>query len=142
MLVLVQSKDVVHGPIECLFTADEETTMDGAAKVDRSLLQSEVLINVDSEEEHSVCMGCAGGFEKYLRLPVVRDAALSGEDFVCLRVFLQGLLGGHTGACCGYWRVASSVLMCLCFDGTLPRRCQHRDGSAHVSHAPVPDDCC
>ena len=91
----------VHGPLEAVFTVDEETTMGGAEGIAKApFLQSSVLINVDSEESGSICVGCAGGFEKKLFLPLVRtavDAAGADAGKVALRLHLHSLLGGHTG---------------------------------------------
>jgi dipeptidase D len=89
-------KDFVHGPLEAVFTVDEETTMGGAENIGKELLQSEVMINIDSEEASSICVGCAGGFEKKLTLPVHRTS-LAGSGLVGIKLHLHSLLGGHTG---------------------------------------------
>lgn len=66
--------------LEGLFTAEEETTMAGAENLEPApFLTGNVMINVDSEEPHSVCVGCAGGFEKLVRVPVKRVAATSQQ---------------------------------------------------------------
>jgi len=65
LALLISETSLVHGPLEAVFTSDEETTMAGAEFMDKEpFLQANTLINVDSEEEHSICVGCAGGFEK------------------------------------------------------------------------------
>ncbi|MDR3570663.1 MAG: beta-Ala-His dipeptidase, partial [Candidatus Pacebacteria bacterium] len=86
----------VHGPLEAVFTVDEETTMGGAENIGKPpFLQSSVLINVDSEEAHSICVGCAGGFEKKLNLAVERSPIAAGK--IGFKLHLHSLLGGHTG---------------------------------------------
>lgn len=96
-LALLEDESLVHGPLECLITAEEETTMAGAMNLDPTILQGTVLINVDSEEPGRICMGCAGGLEKQLFLPLNRQAPAAGEEGVIITVSLFGLLGGHTG---------------------------------------------
>ena len=72
--------------------------MSGAEQIDPSLLDSTLLINVDSEEEHSVCIGCAGGSEKQLFLPLNPRLSLALDaSNVLLKVQVFGLLGGHSG---------------------------------------------
>jgi hypothetical protein len=61
MLAVMEATDVVHGPLECLFTIDEETGLTGAAQLDSDLLKGRQLINLDSEEEGVLYVGCAGG---------------------------------------------------------------------------------
>ena len=60
-LALVDHPDVTHPPLELYFTVDEETGLNGAAGLDASMLEGRRLINLDSEEEGSLCVGCAGG---------------------------------------------------------------------------------
>lgn len=94
MLALMGSTSVAHGPLEFLFTIDEETGLTGAAEVDASLLTGRRLINLDSEEENTVTVGCAGGASSTLRLPLQSEPAGSGA---ALAVRLHGLRGGHSG---------------------------------------------
>ena len=60
-LAILESQDLEHGPIECLFTLDEETGLTGAANLKTKWLKADILLNLDSEEEGSVYIGCAGG---------------------------------------------------------------------------------
>lgn len=100
-LMLLENNDFTHGPLECLFTVEEETTMGGAINLaKRPFLEAQALINVDSEEDNSICVGCAGGAEMKLSLPVQREsseviAALPSPSLVTISV--SGLVGGHTG---------------------------------------------
>ncbi|HSJ13717.1 MAG TPA: aminoacyl-histidine dipeptidase [Longimicrobiales bacterium] len=93
MLALLESDDIGHGPLELLFTIDEETGLTGASELDASLLEGRHLINLDSEEEGAVTVGCAGGAGSILSLPLPRSAARGGA----LAVRLRGLHGGHSG---------------------------------------------
>lgn len=95
MLALMGASDVSHGPLELLFTIDEESGLTGAAQLDGSLLRGRQLLNLDTEEEDAVTVGCAGGGDSHLTLPVTRVAAPGGTRAVSLE--LKGLKGGHSG---------------------------------------------
>lgn len=84
-----------HGPLELLFTVDEETGLQGVADLDGSLVTGRLLINLDSEEEGEITIGCAGARGSLVSLPVVREAAPAGA--VARRLSLSGLVGGHSG---------------------------------------------
>ena len=93
MLALMGDTDFAHGPLELLFTIDEETGLTGAAELDASLLRGRQLLNLDSEEDGIVYVGCAGGGDTQLTVPVTSEPA-SGT---ALSVSLRGLKGGHSG---------------------------------------------
>ena len=95
MLAVMEATDLNHGPIEFLFTIDEETGLTGASELDASLLQGRQLINLDSEEEGILYVGCAGGGESRLTLGLSTTPAANGS--VTLAVALKGLKGGHSG---------------------------------------------
>ncbi len=95
MLAVLEAADLVHGPLELLFTIDEETGLTGAAQLDAELLAGRRLINLDSEEEGLVYVGCAGGGDTRITLPLAADAA--GSDDVAVPLGLTGLKGGHSG---------------------------------------------
>lgn len=95
MLALAESKDHVHGPLELLFTIDEETGLTGAADLDGSLLKGLRLLNLDSEEEGELCVGCSGGADSTLTLSLESKAIPSGSVAVQIRIY--GLKGGHSG---------------------------------------------
>lgn len=95
MLALMESDDVAHGPLELLFTIDEESGLTGAGQLDGSMLQGRQLLNLDTEEEDAVTVGCAGGGDSHLSLPVTRIATPQGMKAVAL--VLRGLKGGHSG---------------------------------------------
>jgi len=95
MLALMGAKDVPHGPLELLFTIDEERGLTGAASLDGSLLSATRLINLDSEEEGVLTVGCAGGADSHLTLPLTYTTPPSGHTALAIRLF--GLKGGHSG---------------------------------------------
>ena len=95
MLAVLEADDLVHGPLELLFTIDEETGLTGAAQLDADLLAGRRLLNLDSEEEGCLYVGCAGGGETRIELGVAPEAAGSGDRAVTLA--LTGLKGGHSG---------------------------------------------
>ena len=95
MLAIMEATGLTHGPIEFLFTVDEETGLTGASELDATLLTGQQLINLDSEEEGILYVGCAGGGESRLTLDTPTTTA--DETTVTLAVRLTGLKGGHSG---------------------------------------------
>ncbi len=94
-LAVLGDDGIEHGPLEVLLTIDEEAGMTGAFGLEAGLLKGDILINTDSEEEGEVYMGCAGGVDAELSLPVKRQAVPA--DHVSLQLALTGLKGGHSG---------------------------------------------
>ncbi|MBN1560899.1 aminoacyl-histidine dipeptidase [candidate division KSB1 bacterium] len=86
--------NLVHGPLEGLFTVDEERGLNGARSVSRKWLHGQMMINLDSEEIGVFSVGCAGGRDTNLTLPVKRTSAKGNK---ALLVKLTGLRGGHSG---------------------------------------------
>ncbi|HEX4960314.1 MAG TPA: aminoacyl-histidine dipeptidase [Thermoanaerobaculia bacterium] len=97
ILAVLDSDDLVHGPLELLFTIDEETGLTGALDLDTAGLdlKGRLLLNLDSEEENTVTVGCAGGSTSQLTLPL--ETAPAPQGTVPLDVKLSGLKGGHSG---------------------------------------------
>ncbi|MBW8875295.1 MAG: aminoacyl-histidine dipeptidase [Acidobacteria bacterium] len=97
LLAVLEADDLVHGPLELLFTVDEETGLTGALDLDPATLglRGRLLLNLDSEEEGSVTIGCAGGSTSRLTLPLESAPAPNGT--AALDVRLSGLKGGHSG---------------------------------------------
>ena len=95
MLALLEADDVLHGPLELLFTIDEETGLTGAAELSGDLLGGRRLLNLDGEEEGSLFVGCAGGVNTRVALPVERAAV--PEGWTGLEVTVSGFKGGHSG---------------------------------------------
>jgi len=93
MLAVLESKDIAHGPLELLFTIDEEIGLTGAGNLGADLLSGRRLLNLDTEEEGALYVGCAGGADTELFLPITRDGG-AGE---ALSLKLSGLKGGHSG---------------------------------------------
>ncbi|KGQ63834.1 aminoacyl-histidine dipeptidase [Gallibacterium anatis] len=95
-LAVLDSNDIAHPPLEVLLTASEETGMVGALGLQPNWLQSEVMINTDTEDEGEVYIGCAGGEDVDIRFPVQWQALR--KDEVAVHITLTGLKGGHSGA--------------------------------------------
>ena len=93
-LAVMESEDVAHGPLEFLFTIDEESGLTGASEFPAGLLHSKYFLNLDGEEEGTLCIGCAGGINSVARRKIARRPVLSGEGW---RVRVSGLQGGHSG---------------------------------------------
>ena len=96
-------------PLECLFTVDEETGLTGAFALDGALLQGRTLLNLDTEEWGAICIGCAGGGDSELALPVAREA--SPGDFLSFQLSVEGLMGGHSGVNIHEYRANAIVLL-------------------------------
>lgn len=95
MLALASGGGVEHGPLELLFTVEEEIGLNGAGALDATLVRGRTLLNLDTEEEGALYVGCAGGAGSEIRLPL--DAMFGAEGRVALRVAVGGLKGGHSG---------------------------------------------
>ena len=94
-LALLDSKDVAHGPIECLFTVDEETGLTGAFALKSGFLKSDLLMNLDSEDEGQLFIGCAGGKDTVITMKFLKQEA-DGEN-LSFKIKVKGLKGGHSG---------------------------------------------
>ena len=97
ILAVMTADDLVHGPLELLFTVDEETGLTGVLALDPAAiaLRGRLLINLDSEEEGAVTIGCAGGSGSVLRLPL--ETSPAPANAAAIEVRLSGLKGGHSG---------------------------------------------
>ncbi len=102
ILAVLEDKTLVHGEVEALFTATEETGMDGAFGLKGGLLKGDILLNLDSETEGELYVGCAGGLDANITLPYTAEAAPAG--YVAYSVEVKGLKGGHSGIQIGYQR--------------------------------------
>ncbi|WP_275097553.1 aminoacyl-histidine dipeptidase [Sedimenticola hydrogenitrophicus] len=94
-LAVLESRQLKHGPLEALFTSNEEDGMSGAFGVRPDLLQGEILLNMDSEDEGVLCIGCAGGANATSSLSYPAERVASG--WLGYRLKLSGLKGGHSG---------------------------------------------
>lgn len=93
-LAILEDDSLRHPPICAVFTADEETGMNGARMLDKSKVTGSRMINLDSEGEGYVTCGCAGGIRAVCSFPVIRESV--GND-ICYKINISGLLGGHSG---------------------------------------------
>jgi dipeptidase D len=87
--------DVKHGSIEALFTVDEETGLTGAFAMSNDLLKGHIMLNLDSEDFGVITVGCAGGGESQIKLPVKIQQANGNMESIIIKV--SGLRGGHSG---------------------------------------------
>ena len=94
-LSIMENKSLVHGPLELLFTVDEETGLTGASNLSRDYLESKTLLNLDSEEEGALYVGCSGGKDSVGTWKVALESASAQSTAVQLKV--TGLRGGHSG---------------------------------------------
>ena len=109
-LSVLEDKSVKHGPGEVLVTYDEETGMTGANCLKPGVLKGDILVNLDSEDEGELCVGCAGGLDaiadfKYLRYPV-------RPGHKGLKLTVKGLQGGHSGMDISLYRANANKVMC------------------------------
>ena len=138
-MALIADKSIPHPPLEVIITVDEEIGMLGADFIDLSMLKGKRLINLDSEEEGIFTVSCAGGCRATITLPVERRAVYGP----CIRLCVDGLQGGHSGAeihknrtnankVMGEFMSRIQNLMPLCLtslsggskDNAIPRSCQ------------------
>ena len=94
-LAILASNDIEHGPIECVFTRDEETGLSGAEGMKAGFMSGDYLINLDSEDEGEIFVSCAGGRNTSAKFTFTRESAPSGSFF--LKGAIKGLVGGHSG---------------------------------------------
>ncbi len=109
IMAVLESTDIAHPPIEALFTIDEETGMTGAMGLKGGLLDGKIMLNLDTEDDHELTIGCAGGI----------DVSANGEyDFIMMpdkhkshKISLTGLTGGHSGMDIHLGRANANKLM-------------------------------
>ena len=94
-LAILASDDIEHGPVECVFTRDEETGLTGAEGMKAGFMTGDYLINLDSEDEGEIFVSCAGGRNTQAKFTFTRQQAPTGSFF--LKGSLKGLVGGHSG---------------------------------------------
>ena len=94
ILAVLASTDIQHGPLEGLFTVDEETGMTGAFELQSGILQGKILLNTDTEDEGELTIGCAGGIDSSVEYTCSSQPASRG---VWLELSVSGLRGGHSG---------------------------------------------
>jgi dipeptidase D len=135
MLAVLEDDSLVHGPLELLFTIDEETGLTGAGNLATDLLKGRQLLNLDTEEEDALYVGCAGGLNSRLGLPARREA--TGDGRAALGFKLAGFKGGHSGVDIHLQRgnaiklLARALYAASLATGSEPRLAAFSGGSAH-----------
>ena len=94
-MAVMLDKDLVHGPVEALFTVNEEIGLEGAQNLGEGMITGSMLLNLDSEDDGEVFVGCAGGIDTTATFSYKRS--YTPENFKYMRVAVSGLLGGHSG---------------------------------------------
>ncbi len=94
-MAVLAATDLEHGPIECLMTVDEETGLSGAFALKPGFITGKILINLDSEDDGELFIGCAGGIDTIGELEVEKEKT-PGNSFA-LKIIVRGLWGGHSG---------------------------------------------
>jgi len=95
MLAVLASENLLHPALECLFTVDEETGLTGAFALKPGFLSGELLINLDSEDDGEIFVGCAGGIDTVAKLTYTTEK--TPEHYFGFSVSVKGLQGGHSG---------------------------------------------
>ncbi len=109
-MAVLSANDIEHGPIEALFTIDEEVGMVGANGLKAGFSRGDILINLDSEDEGELFIGCAGGMDVEATLEY-RDEVPTPNDDVAVKISLTGLKGGHSGLDIALGRANANKLM-------------------------------
>lgn len=94
-LAVLESKDIEHGPLECLFTLDEETGLTGASSLKKNWLKADILINMDSEDLGTLFIGCSGGKNTAATFKAKLEKA--PRNYSAYELKVAGLKGGHSG---------------------------------------------
>lgn len=94
-MAVLSATDLQHGPLEALFTIDEETGMTGAFELKGGVLKGEILLNLDSEDEGELYVGCAGGTNANVTFHYTPEAVPAG--YAAFKISVKGLKGGHSG---------------------------------------------
>ncbi|WP_343347171.1 aminoacyl-histidine dipeptidase [Terrisporobacter petrolearius] len=108
-LALLASDDIQHPALEVIFTADEEETMNGAMNIKGELFKGEYIINLDSEEEGTITVSCAGGVTAVVTID--KEYKTVENEKSAYKIDIKGLLGGHSGMEIDKQRANSNVLM-------------------------------
>lgn len=94
-LAVLSSNNIQHGPLECLFTVDEETGLTGAFALKPGFFTGKTLLNLDSEDEGEMFIGCAGGIDTVIRIPY--EKIVTPAHKFAIKITVKGLQGGHSG---------------------------------------------
>jgi dipeptidase D len=135
-LAVLESTDLPHPPLEVLFTIDEEAGMTGARGLQPGLLDGEILLNLDSEDEGELCIGCAGGADFKASRTFSTSSPPAGS--VALRVDVAGLRGGHSGVDIHLGRANANVLLARSTPPPASPRCVSPASPAARCETPSP----
>ena len=94
-MAILTDDNIEHGPIECLFTVDEETGLTGASHIQENFFESKILLNLDSEDEGEIFIGCAGGIDAIATFNIIKEKPEPGG--IAYKLSVNGLKGGHSG---------------------------------------------
>jgi dipeptidase D len=108
-MAVLAAKNLVHGPLEALFTIDEETGMTGVFGLKKGLLHGDILMNLDSEDEGELYVGCAGGIDVSVSKNYAQEKPAKG--MIAYKVTAKGLKGGHSGVDISLGRANSNKIM-------------------------------
>jgi len=95
MMALLQSNDIDHPELTALFTIDEETGMTGAFELDASLVKGDIMLNLDTEDDDELSVGCAGGVDTNVQMSYNEE--IVPNDKIAYQLTVKGLKGGHSG---------------------------------------------
>ena len=120
-LAVLESKDIVHGPLEVMTTTNEEDGMSGASQLSKDFLKGRKVINLDSEDYDTITTGAAGACLQFHRLPIQRQPATARSWY---RISIEGGLGGHSGVDinkdrCSAQIPARAILKAICHENDI-----------------------
>lgn len=116
---VAEDKTLKHGPVEILVTYDEETGMTGAEMLKPGLFQGDIFLNLDSEEEGELCIGCAGGLDGTADFKIGREALQDG--YQAYKIVVKGLHGGHSGMDIALYRGNANKIIARVLDPLVER---------------------
>ncbi|OIP41979.1 MAG: hypothetical protein AUK47_05440 [Deltaproteobacteria bacterium CG2_30_63_29] len=137
-LVAASDPAVAHPPLELLFTVDEETGLTGANAIEPGFIKGKILLNLDSEDEGVLTVGCAGGMDTLLTLDLEHENAPAGHqafDFVA-----GGMTGGHSGVDIIEMRANALRVMVRAIEALLPHGVKPFDLKGGSAHNAIPRD--
>jgi len=108
-MAVLESTELAHGPIEALFTIEEETSLRGALQLEEGILKGKILLNLDSEDRGDVYIGCAGGMD--INVAKHYSMVSVGSDKKAFKITVSGLRGGHSGLDIHKGRANANVLI-------------------------------
>ena len=108
-MAVAEDKNLPHGPIEVLITYDEETGMSGAEALKPGVLKGDILLNLDSEDEMELCIGCAGGLDAIAEFRYKKEN--TPEGYIGYKLNVKGLSGGHSGMDISLYRANANKVL-------------------------------